>query len=104
MPRLLTGNCRARSAPPHRADTSLCQQGGTADLQARGEGGGQVVAGEPVPVREIPESVAGQGFDDRRAERLGSPGMDDKGTPIGRVASGERDAKWPCRGGERDAG
>ena len=43
-------------------------------------------------MREIPESVAGQGFDDRRAERLGSPGMDDKGTPIRRVASRERDA------------
>ena len=45
MSRLLTDNCRARSAPPHRADRSLCQQVGTADLQARGEGGGQVVGG-----------------------------------------------------------
>jgi hypothetical protein len=42
--------------------------GAAADPQAQGEGGGQVVAGEPVPVREIPESAAGQGLDDRRAE------------------------------------
>ena len=39
--------------------------GAAADPQAQGEGGGQVVAGEPVPVREIPESAAGQRLDDR---------------------------------------
>jgi hypothetical protein len=37
-----------------------------ADLQVQREGRGQVVAGEPVAVREIPEVTAGKGFDDAK--------------------------------------